>query len=211
MKKKILAVGLAVLCMSVGVVVGELGAHAVTPATVGTPEIDRANATMQFSGTLKEVTCTGEDTMPYETFTGTYTGGITQLLPDPTDYPFGSGPFTMSGIKWTINTATGRGVLTAKVAIDGSATTPIFSGTVTLVSQGLPAAGASVPARGWISAKSTLPDETTPPEDFLIANTEFMLSPTGGVGQFGNLPGSLGIPDFSVVTNMAPAAADGIC
>jgi hypothetical protein len=40
--------------------------------------------------------------------------------------------------------------------------------------------------------------------------TQFVPDPTAN-GQFGDAPGSLNIPDFSLVTNVAPKALDGAC
>ena len=208
-------VALAVVCSSLGVVTGGLVAHAGPGAT---PEIDRANAkVISLSGpTLNPLTCPGEDGMTYTTYAGgPFTGTVAQLLPDATDYPIPAGSIlTVSGIAWTINVKTMRGVLTAAVGI-GTAAAPNYSGKLTLVTQGLPAAtGAPVPGRGWISAHATLSDEgLAAGDDSLIANVEAKLSPFGGgTLQFGNGVPSLGIPDYSVVTNVAPApAADGVC
>jgi hypothetical protein len=199
---------LGVTCTSLGLVVGGLVAHA---ATTSTPEVDRANATIKLAGTLKKATCLGEDNTNYLTYKGTWKGGESQIVPDPTDYSL-NGALTVSGILWTINTQTGRGVLTANISLATSAATTAYAGKLTLVTQGEPAAGALVPARGWISASFGLPDEgVSPGDDSLIANVEFDLSPTGATGQFGDLAGSLNIPDFSAVTNVAPKALDGVC
>ncbi len=208
-------VALAVVCSSLGVVTGGLVAHAGPGAT---PEIDRANAkVISLQGPpLRQVSCPGEDAMGYTSYYGAFTGGITQIVPDPTDYPLPAGStLSLTGIVWTINLKTMRGVLTATVGI-GTAAAPIYSGKLTLVTQGLPTAtGAPVPGRGWINAKATPPDEgaTTPGDDSLIANVEAKLTSVGvGTLQFGNGVPSLAIPDYSVVTNVAPApAADGTC
>jgi len=57
-----------------------------------------------------------------------------------------------------------------------------------------------------------LPDEgTTPGDDSLIAKVEFELNLTSATGQFGDVPRSLGVPDYSVVTNVAPKALDVVC
>jgi hypothetical protein len=119
----------------------------------------------------------------------------------------------VSAIAWTINAATLRGTLTGTFALSNAAGVT-FKGTLILVTQGRPAAGALVPGRGWINALSTVPDEgATAADDSLIANVEFALSTTGATGQFGDAAGggSLGFPDFSVVTNVAPRALDGVC
>ena len=206
-------VALAVVCSSLGVVTGGLVAHA--QSTPGVPEIDRANVkVISLQGpTLTGARCTGEDAMTYITYTGgPFTGGVTPILPDATDYPFPPA-LTVSGIAWTINLKTMRGVLTATVSFAPTTTAPpIYSGKLTLVTQGMPAAGALVPGRGWISAKATPPDEgVTPGDDSLIANVEAKLSLGVGTLQFGNGVPSAGIPDYSVVTNVAPTALDGVC
>jgi hypothetical protein len=203
MKKKIIA-----SVVAVGAVL--LGGVAVR-AALGTPEIDRANATIQLTGTLKSHSCAGEDSIRYITYSGAWNGGETQMLPDPTDYTL-SGSMSVTGIKWTTNLSTGRGVLTGTVTLSSAAGGPQYSGKLTLVTQGVPAAGAAVPGRGWIVAGFLPADEgATPGDDNLIANVEFLLSPSSANGQFGDAPGSLGIPDFSAVTNVAPKALDGTC
>lgn len=187
------------------------GGAAVASAVSGTPEIDRANATMQLSGKVTPLRCVGEDAIPYITYRGSWKGGETQMFPDPTDYPL-TGPVTVSGIVWTINLKTMRGVLTGLITLSTSAGGTDYSGHLTLVTQGLPTAGALVPGRGWINAGFKLPDEAVAPgDDNLIANVEFKLGLTSAIGQFGDVPGSLGIPDYSVVANVAPTALDGVC
>jgi hypothetical protein len=151
----------------------------------------------------------GEDKISYVTYTGNLVGGETQMLPDPTDYNL-TGSLAISNIQWTINTQTGRGVLTGKATLTNAAG-PVYSGKLILVTQGQPAAGAAVPGRGWINAKMSLPDEgISPGDDNLIANVEFAININGANG-LGDQPGSLGIPDFSAVTNVAPTALDGVC
>ena len=194
-----------VVCGGAGVLVG----HA---ATSGTPEIDRANATFQLSGNLKSAGCVGEDNTDYVTYKGAWAGGESQQVPDATDYTL-SGPVTIKGIKWTINSVTGRGILTGNIALTDPAGAAVYSGKITLVSQGRPSTTAAVPARGWISANFKQADDTVAPpnDDYLIANVEFTLSTTSATGQFGDLNTSLGLPDFSAVTNLAPSPADGTC
>ena len=138
----------AAACCCVSLLVGGVVAYAVS----GTPEIDRANATLQLSGRLKGVGCVGEDQTDYVTYSGSWKGRETQMLPDPTDYPL-TGSAAVTGIKWTINSQTGRGVLTGTIALSTSAAnTPVYKGKLTLITHGQPVAGAAVPARGWISA-----------------------------------------------------------
>jgi hypothetical protein len=210
MNRPFRAVAIGVACCSVGVLTGGVVAYAVS----GTPEIDRANATIQLQGNLRPITCTGEDATPYATWSGSLKGGESQVVPDPTDYPL-SGPLAVTGIKWTINMTTKRGVLTGKITLStATAATPVYVGKLTLVTQGVPAGGAAaVPARGFIVANFQVADDGVAPpnDDFLVANVEASLTPTGGAMQFGDGVASLGIPDFSVVTNVAPTAADGTC
>jgi hypothetical protein len=166
------------------------------PAIVGPPEIDRANATIQLAGSLKSTNCVGVGSIPYVTYIGSFKGGETQLPPDPTPVPL-SGNLVVSKILWTINLKTDRGVLTATVKLSTAAAGSEYSGKMTLVTQGVPAAGAFVPGRGWITASLV----GAPSPESLYANVEFQLSPTSANGQFGDAPGSLGIPDYSAVFN----------
>jgi hypothetical protein len=206
------------MCASLGALVGGFVAQA---ATTPTPEIDRANANIQLSGRLvPSNTCNGEDgtatsgPIPYVTYSGTWKGSEGQVLPDPTDYPL-SGALKVSGIKWTINLNTGRGVLTGKAILTSStANATTYSGTLTVVTQGVPAAGAVVPGRGFLTAGFPLPDDGVAPpnDDHLVANVEFTsLSPTGAAGFFGDKSGAPSIPDFSVVTNVWPSASTEHC
>jgi hypothetical protein len=222
--KRVLAAGIALVV----VVVGGMAARAATSsspevagraAIAGTPEVDRASATTQLTGQYSRPTfCVAEDGGQYTTYRGTATGSESQVLPDPTDYSL-AGPLTISGIIWTVNLTTGRGVLTGTIKLSTSAGSGEYVGKVTLISQGVPRPdGSAVPARGWIVAAFTPPDETvTPGDDSLLANVEFMLVTQAGVpnttGQFGDAAGSgsLGFPDWSVVTNVAPRALDGTC
>jgi hypothetical protein len=209
MRKPIRWIVAGALCAVACVVAGTLVANALTTS----PEIDRANAKLRLSGQLTSRGCVGEDTTDYLTLSGTWKGAETQVLPDPTDYGL-TGPVTVTGIKWTINGKTKRGVLTATIALTKStpAGAVVYSGPLTLVTQGLPSTAAAVPGRGWISASVKLPDEgVASGDDFLIANTEFMISPTGAIGMFGDAAGSFGTPNFAAVTNVAPTAGDGTC
>jgi hypothetical protein len=210
MKKKLLVVALGIVCSSLGAIVGGVVAHA---ATAPTPEIDRANATLVVQGRLRSAICTGEDSAPYVTYTGTWTGSETQVRPDPTDYPL-SGALKVKAIKWTINTNTGRGVLTGRVTLTSLTTAaPVYSGTMILVTQGEPTGGTAAIGRGWIDAAIKLPDETAGAgDDSLIADVELpTLSPSGATGHLGDQSGAPSVPDYSVVTNVAPKALDGIC
>lgn len=200
-----LAIAGALACMAFGGV--------VVLAASGTPEVDRANATLQLSGKLRPVSCVGEDGITYVTYHGSYGGGESQVAPDPTDYNL-SGTVKVVGIAWTINKSTGRGVLTGSITLTNPASgLGTYKGPLTLVTQGLPAAGATVPGRGWIKAAIVASDDNQSPaaaEDTLLANVEFNLSPTSANGQFGDGAGNgtLGFPDWSAVTNVP---ADGVC
>ena len=204
---------------------GHWSAGGVGPSTPGIPEIDRANANLQLGGTLRPVKCTGEDKVtingvveptPYVTYMGSWKGGQSQVLPDPTDYSL-SGTVTVSAIKWTINLNTLRGVLTGKYVLTGpTGAAPTFSGTVVVVTQGNPVAGAApTVGRGYIVSNSLLPDDGVAPpppnDDWLVANVEFpSLNVGGATGYFGDLAGAPKIPDFSVVTNTPPRGGPGL-
>lgn len=208
MKKLFVALG-AVGCVGLGTVVTRAA------STTGTPEIDRANATLQLSGSLSGVRCTGEDGMPYETFTGSYKGGESQMTPDATDYNLGGGS-TVNSVSWTVNLTTFRGVFTGTIALTNAAGTKTYMGNLVLITQGnagTPPSNAN--ARGWINASFLGADDgvtTSPNDDRLLANVEFKLTATSATGQFGTLPsgGTLGFKDLSVVTNV-PGAPDGVC
>jgi hypothetical protein len=82
----------------------------------------------------------------------------------------------VSSIRWTIDTKTNRGVLVGAAKLTNAAGL-IYSGTLTLITQGAPAAGANVPGRGWLSAAIKLPDEgNTAGDDTLLANAEFEIT-----------------------------------
>lgn len=166
------------------------------PAIVGPPLIDRANATIQLGGSLKAKNCVGVSAVPYVTYSGSFKGGETQMLPDPTPVPL-SGNLAVTKILWTINLKTDRGVLTATVKLSTASAGTEYSGVMTLVTQGVPSAGGLVPGRGWIVANLG----GSPSPGSLYANVEFQLSQTSANGQFGDAPSSLGIPDFSAVFN----------
>ncbi len=211
--RKTLAVVAAVSCVAFGGLVGGFVASAQTATSKPKPEIDRANANIGLQGTLKLVQCAGEDGVSYETYSGTWLGSESQIVPDPTDYSL-SGALTVSGIQWTINLNTQRGVWTSKIVLTNAAGVVTYSGKMTLVTQGLPSATAA-PAvgRGWIYAPIKLPDEgATPGDDALVANVEFPnMTASGGAGFFGDLAGGPSAPDFSVVTNVYPATNNEYC
>lgn len=207
-----------VVCATAGALAGGFVAQA---ATTHTPEIDRANANIQLAGTLASKTCNGEDLLtdktptPYVTYSGTWAGAESQVLPDPTDYAL-SGALTVSGIEWTVNLHTGRGVLVGKALLRSSASNATtYSGTLTVVTQGIPAAGAVVGGRGFLTAHFLVSDDgvaTSPKDDYLVANVEFpSMSPGGATGFFGDGAGAPSMPDFSVVTNVWPSTSNQHC
>jgi hypothetical protein len=216
LSKNRFAVG-CIACAALGALAGGFVAEA---ATTPAPEVDRANANIQLGGTLVSKTCHGEDgtatggPIPYVTYSGTWMGSEGQVLPDPTDYLL-SGALKVSGIKWTINLNTGRGVLTGNAVLTTStANARTYSGMLTVVTQGVPAAGAVVPGRGFLTANFVLPDDGVvgPNDDRLVANVEFpSMSPGGATGFFGDKAGGAAIPDFSVVTNAWPSSSTEHC
>jgi hypothetical protein len=218
MKQKLwfAASALGVSCVALGGVAGALLAPTSTPK----PEIDRANATIQLGGTLKSVTCTGEDKLPtgaktpYITYSGSWSGSESQILPDATDYNL-SGSLTVSGLSWTINLNTDRGVLSGKAVLTGpntaGKTVTTYVGTLTVITQGNPdATSAPTTGRGWLVANFKLPDDgvSGPNDDYLYANVEFPSIGLGGAtGAFGDDPGTINppsVPDYSVVANTPP-------
>jgi hypothetical protein len=205
MRKRLLVGGFGALCAL-------LGGLVVQAASPGSPEIDRANATYRLSGTLKSAGCVGEDQTDYVTYRGSWKGAAAQQLPDPTDYAL-AGNVAVTGIKWTINSQTGRGMLTGAISVTDNTGAVSYSGKLILVSDGRPATTTTVPARGWIDATFQSADDgiAPPNDDNLIANVEFQLSPSGATGQFGDVNASLGFADYSAVTNLAPKPADGTC
>jgi hypothetical protein len=210
---KTLAVVAAVTCVAFGGLVGGFVASAQTATSKPKPEIDRANADIGLQGTLTPTRCAGEDGAEYETYSGTWLGSEGQIVPDATDYSL-SGTLTVSGIEWTINLSTQRGVWTSKIVLTNAAGAVTYSGKMTLVTQGLPTATAApATGRGWIYAPIKLPDEgATPGDDALVANVEFPnMTASGGSGFFGDLGGGPGVPDFSVVTNVYPATNNQYC
>ena len=203
MRKKLLFGAFGVMCACTGGLI----VHAATP---GIPEIDNADATISVQGNLTQTACVGEDGISYTTLIGKYTGGESENVAGSTDYPL-TGKLAIKMIKWTINGSTGRGIFTSNIVLTNSAGMTQYSGRLTLVSDGFPATGALIPARGWIQANfKTNDDGVAPPnDDNLIANVEFKLGVGGAVGQFGNLNATFGFANYSAVTNLAPNPADG--
>jgi hypothetical protein len=206
-KNRLVGAAVGAACLASGLLFGGLAQG----ATTAKPEIDRANAKVSLQGSLTAQTCNGEDGIGYVTYTGSWTGGETQIVPDPTDYPL-SGPLTVSGIEWTINPSTLRGVLTGKVTLTNAAKATENSGKIVVITQGSPSGSALATGRGWIVGNFKVPDEGVKPnDDFLYANVEFTnMTAAGAVGAFGDDPGTITPPsvsDFSVVANTPPKGA----
>jgi hypothetical protein len=182
--------------------IGVAGAMAV-----GVPEIDKANATFQLKPTSTPVvtSCAGEDATTYKKVTANWKGGEVDFTPGSTDYVL-TGKLGFTGGVWTINTATGRGLFTAKAKLQSSTGVPLYSGTITLLTQDVAGAQAA-PARGWLVAKTYGGDPPNPPGVLdggsLLANVEASILTNGSFaisGQFGDAPPQQGIPDLSVTT-----------
>ncbi len=210
------ASALGVSCVALGGVAGAL----LAPTSISKPEIDRASATIQLGGQLKSVTCTGEDKLasgaktPYITYSGSWTGSESQIVPDPTDYNL-SGTLTVSAISWTINLNTDRGVLTGRATLGTSTTGTAYAGTLTVITQGNPAiSGTVTTGRGWLVTNFKLPDDGVAGanDDYLYANVEFpSIGTTGATGAFGDDPGTINppsVPDYSVVANTPPKSTE---
>jgi hypothetical protein len=172
-------------------------------AVVGTPEVDNANANiaLQPSAAFRPTTCAGEDGISYITYRGTWKGSESDVTPGSTDYSL-SGPLKVSGVTWTINTKTQRGVLKGTATLTSAAANlPTYSGLLVLITQGMPVVGAkTVLARGWINAATS----TNGAADggSILANVEFRIN--GGfnaTGIFGDAAGAGGTANYSVAFN----------
>ncbi|MGD0083723.1 MAG: hypothetical protein ABSD78_11055 [Acidimicrobiales bacterium] len=174
----------------------------VAMASSGVPEVDEANATIAVKPVSKFVptTCAGEDGVGYVTYRGAWKGAETDVTPGSTDYNL-SGRLTIKGIVWTINLQTDRGILKGKADLVGPSpaggSVNVYLGSITLVTQGLPTAGALASARGWISA--TTYTGGVADGGSLLANVEFQIG--GGFTANGEFGASMGLPDFSVASN----------
>lgn len=179
------------------------GAGVAAAAGVGTPEIDEANATLQVKPTAQFTAshCDGEDGITYVTYRGNWAGSETDVTPGSTDYNL-SGSLSVTGIVWTVNQKTQRGVLrgTAGLVTQSAAggTSRTYLGPIVLVTQGVPAgANGLSDARGWINAATYT--AAKPDGGSLLANVEFTIgSSFAASGEFG---GSKGYADFSVADN----------
>jgi hypothetical protein len=208
MKRLVMAVALVVSFALGGVLVKA----ATTP---GTPEVDNSNATISVKAAHRFVPtqCVGEDLVSYVTYRGKWTGTQTDASPGSSDYSL-NGQITVGGIVWTINLSTKRGVLTGNINLADAAGLPIYSGKLTVITQGLPGGTGAVQGRGWISAAFAPADDAVPPpgDDMLLANTEWLVAGNfSASAAFGDVAPSAGTPNYSVVTNVAPKALDGVC
>jgi hypothetical protein len=176
-----------------------------TAIAVGVPEIDKANATFSLKPTATPVpsVCPGEDATNYKKFTGSWKGGEVDFTPGTTDYVM-TGKLATAGV-WTINVPTGRGLFTAKAKLVSSTGVPLYSGTITLITQ-IVAGTVGAQGRGWLVAKTYGGDPPNPPGvpdggsllanvEATIANGSFAIS-----GQFGDAPPPGTTPDYSVTT-----------
>ncbi len=194
MKRIIAAVATSVLVAA--------GAGATIAAAAGAPEVDEANATIQLGAShFTAARCLGEDGVTYETFRGSWKGGETDLTPGSTDYNL-TGSLAVNRIVWTVNLKTQRGVLRGTTALTSdTAAAPVktYTGPITLITQGLPAASTPpVSARGWINAATDT--NGAPDGGSLLANVELQILPGFAAnGEFGNQ--TMNFPDFSVATN----------
>lgn len=207
----------AVVCCAVFV-----GNSVVFASSPPTPEINRANATMNLKGTLGLVSCVGEDGITYHTYRagGPWQGTQTEVAPDPADYGLtgtGNASLTFTNIVWEIKMSPSNpGVFTATVTLRKTAAgAVVYTGSLTLLTQGLPVSGPTpnVYARGWLQAHFAPADDTIAPpgDDYLLANVQFKLNTTIAQGNFGSAAPNLGVASYAVVTNVAPTAADGVC
>jgi hypothetical protein len=178
----------------------------VAYAVVGAPEVDRANVTISVKPVVafKSTSCVGEDGISYVTYRGTWKGGEHEVTPGFTDYNL-TGPFQIKPVVWTINLTTGRGVLNGTATLKTPATgLLIYSGPLTLITQGLPNTGNGVLGRGWISAPTygSVDGANVPDGGSLLANVEFQITNTfAATAHFGDAAPFTGIPNYSVTFN----------
>jgi hypothetical protein len=178
------------------------GATAALAVTVGPPQIDAANATIVVKpAAFKAIQCVGADGYPYVTYRGSWSGSETDASPGSTPYNL-SGPWAVSGIVWTINLKTDRGVFHGTATFKsqpavGGPTVKTYEGPITLITQGLPDSGNGAQARGWTSASTYTASALD--GGSILANLEFQIAPNFSAnGEFG---ATMGFNDLSVWTN----------
>jgi hypothetical protein len=195
-KKKVSAVLASALAFSM------LSMAIALAAVNATPEVDRPNATMQLNNhKFKTVACAGEDGGGYETLRGHWKGTEADFTPGSTDYNL-NGTLTINQVVWTINLGTGRGVLRSPITLfDPASALRIYSGRVTIITQGVPQPGIVVDGRGWIDAKTFDPPGTADGGS-LLANLEVQINGNNLDlrGEFGEAPANFGFPDWSATT-----------
>ena len=173
----------------------------VAVALSGTPEIDKANATMRLSASPKftSVRCPGEDGLPYITYRGGWRGAESDVTPGSTDYNL-SGPLVVSKVVWTINLETKRGVLSGTALLTSAASAKrTYVGPLRLITQGVPSAGAVVSARGWLAAATYTKGAVD--GGSVLANVEMKINGSfAAKGLFGDAPATFGTPSYAVAT-----------
>jgi hypothetical protein len=185
-----------------------VGGGTVVAWASGAPEIDSTAANVTLNPTtLQSRACPGEDGARYVTYTGTWKGSEADLG-WPTDYTPMTGPLTLNNVVWTVKVSgsdprLAPGLLNATAVLvrgDGSGTV-VYSGPLTLITQGIPEDPQQVSqvlGRGLIDASTF----TAGVKDggSVAANVELNITPTlAATGKFGQA--SYGFPDFSVATN----------
>jgi hypothetical protein len=189
---------LIVLATAVGLATGSIAAVAI----VGTPEIDQANVTWDLATRQAFVpkVCAGEDGINYRTLRGIWKGTENEVTPGATDYNL-TGPITVNRVEWTINLKSQRGVLTGVVTLlpPTGGTAKTYSGSLTLITQGVPNVDRPASARGWLVA-ATYTDGVADGGK-VLANVELKIDATfAAKGGFGDAPPLFGTPSYSVAT-----------
>ena len=174
----------------------------VAAAMSGTPEIDKANATMKLSPAERftSASCAGEDGIKYVTFHGSWKGAETDVTPASTDYDL-SGSLSIGKIVWTVNTRSKRGVLTGQAFLTEPASgLRTYAGTLRLITQGMPGTdGALVAGRGWVTAATYTKGAAD--GGSLLANVEMQVNASFAArGTFGDSAGTFNTPTFAVTT-----------
>jgi len=180
-------------------------------AAAGTPLIDPVNATFDVKPAPAPppvTTCIGSGGVVYDQIAATLKGAETDFTPGTSPYSL-SGPLKITKFVLTMSTATGRGVGTGKVTLTAPGTGLIvYSGNLTLITQGLPSQSDRILGRGWIVANTRTQGKVDGNQ--LLANVDVTINSGGPTpsfamqGEFGEAPPPVPggpVPASSAVTN----------
>jgi len=180
-------------------------------SAAGTPLIDPVNAAFDVKPAPAPppiTSCVGVGGIVYDQIKGTWRGSETDFSPGSSPYSL-TGPLKITKFVLTMSTATGRGVGTGKVTLTDPATGSIvYSGNLTLITQGLPLQSDRILGRGWIVAATRTQGKVDGNQ--ILANVDVEIAAGGPTpsfamqGEFGEVPPPVPggpVPSFSAVTN----------